>query len=289
MANSYRSGRPQSRLLRVALAAALCALGSSAQAQITRGFIGPHEYALPDPVGMKPWNVFVEYVTLQKTDQVWNTSRDKVDVGKTEALIGLSKFVHFWTPQFAPNMGIGWEIIVPTVGIRDKVNGTSSSGIGDPITGPALWIKPNANWTLGLDFFIQVPVGDSDIGGGDRWNVIGSFFWDGQFDKINYTANLGYNIPGKSSAGIKPGVSWYTNHRLGYKVSDLIEPYLGVDYERQESKAGVNPSNHEWAGSLGVMFHMFPNSHLAVHYSRGFRGESRAVSDNFNLRWAYAF
>jgi hypothetical protein len=37
------------------------------------------------------------------------------------------------------------------------------------------------------------------------------------------------------------------------------------------------------------MFHMFPHSHLAVHYSRGFGGESRPVSDNINLRWAYAF
>lgn len=289
MTTPYASKQCQSRLTRVAFIAALAFAGSAAQAQITRGFIGPHEYALPDPSGMKPWNVFVEYATLQKTDRLWNAGGDKVEVGKSESLVALSKYVHFWTPESMPKLGIGWEIIVPKVGIRDRANGTSNGGIADPITGPALWIKPAPNWTLGMDLFIQVPIGDKDVGGGDRWNVIGSFFWDGQFDKINYTANLGYNIPGKSSAGIKPGVTWYTNHRLGYKVSDLVEPYVGLDYERQGSKVNVNPSNHEWAGSLGVMFHMFPHSHLAVHYSRGFGGESRPVSDNINLRWAYAF
>lgn len=277
------------RMTQVAVAATLCACATLAQAQITRGFIGPHEYSLPDPAGMKPWNVFVEYATLQKTDQAWNAGGDKVGVGKTETLVGLSKFVHFWTPESTPNLGIGWEVIVPKVGIRNRADGTSTGGIGDPITGPALWIKPNANWTLGMDLFLQLPVGDKDVGGGDRWNVIGSFFWDGQFDKINYTANLGYNVPGKSSAGIKPGVTWYTNHRLGYKVSDLIEPYVGLDYERQGSKQNVNPGNHEWAGSLGVMLHTFQHSHVAVHYSKGFGGENRAVSDNINVRFAYAW
>ncbi|MCB1907414.1 MAG: transporter, partial [Rhodocyclaceae bacterium] len=49
-----------------------CALGATAaHAQVQRGFIGAHEYALPDPAGMKPWNVFVEYSTFQKTKKAW--------------------------------------------------------------------------------------------------------------------------------------------------------------------------------------------------------------------------
>ncbi|MCB1907432.1 MAG: hypothetical protein KDH15_08690, partial [Rhodocyclaceae bacterium] len=46
-------------------------LGGAAHAQVQRGFIGAHEYALPDPAGMKPWNVFVEYSTFQKTKKAW--------------------------------------------------------------------------------------------------------------------------------------------------------------------------------------------------------------------------
>lgn len=276
-----------SKAVHLGVFATLATAGTLAQAQISRGFIGPHEYGLPDPVGMKPWNVFVEYVTWQKTDHVWNARGDRVASGDSETLVALSKYVHFWTPE-SQKFAIGWEIIVPKVGIRDKAARTSTGGIADPITGPAVWIKPAPNWTLGADLFAQVPIGDKDVGGGDRWNVIGSAFWDGQFDKLNYTGNLGYNFPGSPTNGVKPGKLWHTNHRLGYRVADLIEPYVGIDYERQQGTSAA-PANHEWGAALGVMFHTYTNSHISVHYERGFKGEGRPASDNINLRFAYAW
>lgn len=266
---------------------ALCTVASLAQAQITRGFIGPHEYALPDPAGMKPWNVFVEYSTLQRTDQVWNSSGDRTAVGKSETLVSLSKFVHFW--EVVPNVGIAMELIVPKVGIRNKAAGTSTGGIADLIVGPAFWIKPAPNWTLGTDMaFVQIPIGDPDVGGGDRWNIIASAFWDGQFDKFNYTGNFAVTLNGRGANGIKPGNQYYFNNRFGYRVSELIEPFFGIDYERQQGR-DLTPSNHEWAGSLGLMFHALEKGHITVHYSKGFKGENRSVSDNFNLRFAYVF
>ena len=36
-----------------------------------------------------------------------------------------------------------------------------------------------------------------------RWNIIASVFWDAQFDKINWTGNLGTTLPGKNDAGSK--------------------------------------------------------------------------------------
>jgi hypothetical protein len=290
MTQSIRCKYAQPTILRAAVLAAFCIVGvAPAQAQITRGFIGPHEYSLPDPKGMKPWNVFVEYSTLQFTDKVWNSSGDKVGVGKTEVLVSLSKFVHFW--EVTPGVGIAMELIVPKVGIRDKggLGAGSASGIADPIVGPAFWIKPAPNWTLGMDmFFLQIPMGDSDVGGGKRWNAIASVFWDGQFDKINWTGNIGTTIFGKGDDGSRLGPSVYVNNRLGFRASQLIEPYVGIDYERQQAKSG-NPSNHEWGGALGVMFHMMPHSHIAVHYQKGFKGGNRSVSDNLNLRFAYVF
>lgn len=270
-------------VLRLTVAAALCAVGSVAQAQITRGFIAPHEYALPG-MDYKPFNVFVEYVTLQDTDRFWDGDGDKVSGNNVEVLVGLSKYVRFFKIESLPNLGVGWEIIVPKVGIRDKTAGTSTGGIADPITGPAIWIKPTENWTLGADLFLQVPVGDKDVGGGDRWNVIGSVFWDGQFSKINYTGNLGYTIAGKPTAGPRLGNVYYTNHRLGYRVSELIEPFIGLDYERQQG-SDANPSNHETGAAVGVMFHTVKNSNISVHYQRGLEGEARAVSDNLNVRF----
>lgn len=278
---------PVAKALRLGLAAVLCAAGTLAQAQITRGFIGPHEYSLPDPAGMKPWNVFVEYSTLQKTKKVWDSGGDRTDAGDTEVIVSLSKFVRFW--EVVPNVGIAMELIVPKVGIRDKENGTSTGGIADLIVGPAFWIKPAPNWTLGTDMaFVQIPIGDPDVGGGDRWNVIASVFWDGQFDKINWTGNVGMTLNGKSNSGITPGRQLYVNNRLGYRASELIEPFVGLDYERQQAKDGVD-SNHEWAASFGLMFFSHEKGHTTLHYSRGISGENRAVSNNLNLRFAYVF
>lgn len=272
----------------MAVMATLCIAAIPAQAQITRGFIGAHEYALPDPKGMKPWNVFVEYSTLQSTDKVWNASGDKVSTGKTETLVSLSKFVHFW--ELVPDVGVAMELIVPKVGVRDRagLGANSASGIADPIIGPAFWIKPAPNWTLGADMFLQVPIGDSSVGGGKRWNAIASVFWDGQFDKVNWTGNVGTTVFGKGDDDSRIGTTLYVNNRLGYRMSALVEPYIGIDYERQRAKGG-SPANHEWGAAAGLMFYAFDKGHISVHYQKGFKGENRAVSNNLNLRFAYVF
>ena len=289
MSTSHRSEYGQSTILRAALIAACCIAAVPAQAQITRGFIGAREYQLPDPKGMKPWNVFVEYSTLQFTDQTWNASGNKVTVGKSETLISLSKFVHFW--EVTPGVGIAMELIVPKVGVRDKagLGAGSASGIADPIVGPAFWIKPTENWTLGTDmFFLQIPVGDPDIGGGKRWNVIASVFWDGQFDKVNWTGNVGTTIYGKADNGTTQGSDLYVNNRLGYRVSQFVEPYFGIDYERSQAKGGA-PSRHEWGAAFGAMLYTHDKGHTSIHYQKGFKGENRSVSNNLNVRFAYVF
>jgi hypothetical protein len=276
-------------VLSSAVLAALCIAAVPAQAQITRGFIGSREYQLPDPKGMKPWNVFVEYSTLQNTDQVWNASGNKTATGKTEVLVSLSKFVHFW--EVVPDVGIAMELIVPKVGIRDKagLGANSASGIADPIVGPAFWIKPLPNVTLGTDmFFVQIPLGDKDVGGGKRWNAIASVFGDVQMGNLNWTGNIGTTISGKNDDGSKPGTSIYINNRLGWRVSPLIEPYIGIDYERQKS-GNANPSNHEWGAAFGAMLYTHDKGHTSIHYQKGFKGENRAVSNNLNLRFAYVF
>lgn len=265
---------------------AVTAVGTSAQAQVSRGFIAPHEYALP--VGFTPFNVFVEYATLQRTKHVLDANGDKVRGNDADVLVALSKYVHFWTPASNPNVGLAWEIIVPKVGVRDKIARTSTGGIGDPLTGFAAWYKPRENMTLGMDLFLQVPVGDKDVGGGDRWNVIGAIIFDAQFDKINYTGNLGMNLPGATVQGPRPGKIWHMNNRLGYRATELIEPYVGLDYERQEARSG-QLRNYETVAALGVMFHTYKNSSIAVHYQKGIDGESRPESNNLNVRFVYSW
>jgi len=202
--------------------------------------------------------------------------------------VALSKYVHFWTPAWNSQIGLAWEIIVPKVGIRDKVGGTSTGGIADPLTGFAAWYKPRENMTLGMDAFVQVPIGDKDVGGGDRWNLISAIIFDAQFDKINYTGNLGVNFPGAPTKGPRLGNLWHVNNRLGYRVSELVEPYVGLDYEYQEARSGLR-KNYETAAAAGVMFHTYKHSSISVHYQKGIDGESRALSNNLNLRFVYSW
>ncbi|BAL27168.1 transporter [Azoarcus sp. KH32C] len=271
-----------------AVVAALCAAGTAAQAQVTRGFIGPHEYSLPDPKGMKPWNVFVEYSTFQKNEDVWSNGGSKDKTADVETLVSISKFVHFW--EVTDGVGIAWELIVPKVSVSNRDTGGGVSGIADPLTGPAFWIKPNEHWTLGTDmFFVQVPVGDRELRA-TRWNVVASVFWDAQYDKFNYTGNLATTIngPREDKNTSDPANLYYFNNRFGYRVSQLIEPYVGLDYQWQNSKAGA-PEAHELAAAVGVMFHLAPNYHLAVHYQGGIDGKNMPVSNNLNVRFAYVF
>lgn len=276
------------KVVRGVALAALCVAGTAAQAQVTRGFIGAHEYALPDPNGMKPWNVFVEYSTFQKSRDAWSNGGSKDKTDDVETLVSISKFVHFW--EVTKGVGIAWELIVPKVSVNNRDNGSGVSGIADPLTGPAFWIKPNENWTLGTDmFFVQVPVGDRDLRA-TRWNVVASVFWDAQYGKFNYTGNIGTTIngPAERKNAADPANQYYFNNRFGYRVSQMVEPYVGVDYQWQNSKDGA-PEAHELAAAAGVMFHLAPNYHLAVHYQGGVDGKNMPVSNNLNVRFAYVF
>jgi len=292
-----QSGRSRavvtSRPWRVALVAAALGAVAPVQAQVTLDVIGPHEYDLP--VDFKPFNVFVQYATFQDGDRQWDGDGDRRRTARTRTIVGLSKYVRFWTPESNPKIGLAYEIIVPEVGVRNSDTRSSASGIGDPITGFAVWYKPGANSTLGFQTFMQVPVGDQDIGGGDVWKNLSSVFWDVQFGKLTYTADAGFVFFGESTAAdATPGTLFHTNHRLGYQIDDAIEPFIALDYERQQGwknrAAGVKlPESHETTAGIGVMFKYYGNQSITVRYSRGIDGESHGATDSFNLKYAYAW
>lgn len=288
MANHISNKQRKAKtLLKGAVLVALAAIGTAANAQVDRRFISPHEYALP--VDFKPFNIFVQYATLQNTRDVWDSGSHKNrSASNSDTMVGLTKYVRLWTPEFSSKVGLAWEVIVPEVGVRDKTARTSTGGMGDPITGFAAWYKPADNWTLGTDLFVSVPVGDKAVGGGDRWDVLGSIFWDAQFDKVNYVGNFGYHFNGDSVTGSRPADYWHLNNRLGYRATGLLEPYIGLDYQNNQAVNG-NPGGHETAAVFGVMFHTYDHSSIAVHYSKGIEGSNAPVSNNLNVKFAYVF
>lgn len=287
-AKNLRTSKPPCRRTRtaIAIASVLC-VAAPASAQVTFDVIGPHEYDLP--VNFKPFNVFVQYGIIQDGDEVWDADGDEQSVPETDTLIGLSKYVRFWTPESNPNIGLAYEIIVPEVGLRNNDANTSTGGIGDPITGPAIWFKPTPNSTLGFQAFAQIPIGDPDIGGGDQWKYYLSPLWDIQFGKVSYSADAGALLFGRSSKlDGRQKTLWFTGHRLGYRVSDVVEPFLALDYESQR-RSSINPKNDETTVGIGVMFHYYGNQSLTFRYSVGIDGESHSNTDSFNIKYVYSW
>ena len=271
-------------------AAVLFACAGAAQAQTTFDVIGPHEYDLP--VGFeKPFNVFVQYVSVQSNDRVFNNDGDRVRGSGANTISGLSKYVRFWTPESHPNIGAAWEIIVPAVGIRNTAaleGDRHISGIGDPLTGFAIWYKPVSNLTLGFQSFLQIPVGTDRVSD-TNWKNLSSLFWDWRVgEKFGVTGNAGTVWQSERDNGFKPGLTWHTNNRFGYRATELLEPFLGLDAEHTKGKDGAEDGWVVDAGA-GVMFHTFDNQSISLRYSTSVDGKNHAANDSINLKYAYVW
>ena len=265
----------------------LFGLNGIAQAATTFDVMGPHEYDLPAP-GFEPFQVFVQYAYLQDDDKAYDNNGDRVAGSGNTTTVGLSKYVRFWTSESIPNLGLAYEVIVPEIGVSSEANGGDVSGFGDPLTGFALWYKPTENSTLGFQSFLQIPVGDRDVSD-TNWKNLSSALWDVRLtDKWGWTGDAGFVFQGSKDDGTHPGTTFHTNERLGYRVSKLLEPFVGVDYEYTKGTTTVNKS-YILDLSLGVMFHTFDNQSIAIRYAGSVEGQNRAVNNSLNLKYAYAW
>jgi len=260
-----------------------------ARAGTTFDVIGPHEYDLP--VDFEPFNVFVQYAYIQQNDHVLDADGDKQDGDGSETLVGQSKYVRFWTPKSHPNVGLAWEIIVPEISLRHvpTENGDRQiSGIGDPLTGFAIWTRPAEKLVVGFQSFAQIPVGATDVSD-TNWKNLSSFFIDWALPAgFNWTADAGAVFQGSKDNGSTPGTSYHTNQRLSYKVTTLLEPFIGLDAEYTDAHDDLP---HGWAvdGGVGLMFHTFDNQSITVRYSGTLDGANHGVNDSVNLKYAYAW
>lgn len=262
----------------------LCGLPfAPAQAQTTFDVIGPGEYDLP--VDFEPFNVFVQYATVQDNDEVRNDGGDKVDGSGTQQIVGLSKYVRFWSPESNRKIGAAYEIIVPEIGIRDTGADTYTGGIGDPLTGFAIWYKPGANSTFGLQSFLQVPVGNSSVSD-TNWKNLTSLLWNWKRNKFQWTGDAGFVWQGERTSGFKPGLTLHTNNRFGYRISRHWEPFLALDYETTEANDGA-PKSWAFDSGAGVVLHTFKNQSIALRYSTTLEGENHAQNNSFNLKYVY--
>lgn len=281
------------RLARLLAPAALLllAFAGTASAQTTFDVIGPREYELP--VGFDPFNVFVQYASYQDNARAFDDDGDRVDGSGSKALTGMSKYVRFWTPESNKNIGVAWEVIVPEVSIRNRSLPEGSddrtlSGLGDPLTGFAIWMKPAANVTLGFQSFVQVPFGTDEVSD-TNWKNLSSFFWYWQMsEQFGWTGDAGFVWQSERDNGFKPGLTWHTNNRFAWRASYRLEPFLAVDAERTDGRDGAPDA---WAldGGAGLMIHTFDNQSITLRYSASIDGRNHSANDSFNLKYAYVW
>lgn len=287
------SGSTLRRLVPVAALALAGSISASAPAQaadITFAVIGPHEYDLP--VNFEPFNVFVQYGEWNSQRRAYDAKGDRVKAGG-DLFVGLSKYVHFFTIDALPNVGLAYEVIVPEV--RVDVPGFHEGGIGDPLTGPAIWFKPTANSTLGFQSFLQLPIGGDKVTN-DYWANYSSVFYDMQFEHVSVTGNTGFVFrSNRKGAGpdIDEATTFHTNLRVGWKTGTMFEPFVGVDYQRTgvSKFAGTGvvaiPRSNETALGVGLMVNFTPKISFTARYSRAVDGKNTAQTNGLYGKFVY--
>lgn len=287
--SSMASAGSRYAVLTKLLAVLLLLFAGASHAQTTFDVIGPHEYDLP--VDFKPFNAFVQYGAFQDNARLFNDDGNRVRGSGSHAITGLSKYVRFWTPDSNRNIGLAWEVIVPEISVRNAEalsGGRYTSGIGDPMTGFAIWFKPKGNVTLGFQSFVQIPTGTQGVSD-TNWKNLSSFFWYWQInEKFGWTGDAGMVWQGARDNGFKPGLTWHSNHRFSYLATKRLEPFLALDNEYYSGRSG-QPDSWVVDAGLGLMVHTFSNQSLTMRYSTSIAGNNHSVNNSFNLKYAYVW
>ncbi len=283
--------------LTIAAAAAIGFAATPALADnITFAVIGPHEYDLP--VDFKPFNVFVQYGENNIGSQAYNNYGGTIAGSKQNQFVGLSKYVFFWCFPGIKDIGFAYEVITPEVGVTGPGTGNGVRGIGDTLTGPAMWFKPTPNSTLGVQNFLQLPIGMPRVTNG-YWANYASIFFDAQWPMVSLTGNLGAVTRSMQQLPYAPeavaGTTFHFNARLGWVNPTIFEPFLAVDWQTQSSAYQVEnglvlaPHSEETALGAGVMFKFSPTMSLTVRYSHAVQGRNVDLTNAGYFKLAYVW
>lgn len=257
--------------------------------------IGPHEYALP--VNYDSFNAVAQYSYVQTDNMSFDSAGKRVSGPGTFTAVGFSKYVRFFTFKSLPDVGFAWEYIQPEISVQGP--GVSATGLGDPLTGLAAWIKPSKNSTLGLQSFLSVPVG-TDAVSDKTWGSLTTIVGDLQLGNLDIDGQTGFihkSIRHRTGANdVDPGSTFHANLRMGYRAHQYLEPFLAVDYQttgtsRDEvtgSDIGNSASNELTAGG-GLMFHFTSPLSLTVRYDYGIDGRNTPVTNAFHFKIAYVW
>jgi len=263
-----------------------------AQAQVTFDVIGPREYEMP--VGLEqPVNTFVEYASYQDNQRIFNRNADRTRIGASgsRAFVGQSKYVRFWSPANSPDIGQAMVVIVPAVSIRNSrainLNDRHNSGIADPILGYVLYKAFTENLILGVQTYLQIPVGTDEVSD-TNWKNLSSGFWNWQVGDFAWSGDLGFVWQSRRDDNIRPGMSLHGNHRFSWRLNPRLEPFLALDHEHSRAYPGRR-SARVLDGGVGLAVNTYDNQAIAFRYSQSLRGRDHSVADAFHVKYAISW
>ncbi|MFT8589248.1 transporter [Acetobacter orientalis] len=284
-------------LLRFAVPGVLLVYASSAHAaDITLGIIGPHEYDLP--VDFKPFNVLVQYGDGNAAGNSYNSTGQRQARGGSHTWAGMTKYVHFRSFEAIPHVGFAFELIQSES--YTLANGTDYGGLGPTIVGPAAWFKPNAHSTLGIQTFMQTPVGTRDATSPNYWSNISSIIFDYEWKHFSFDGDIG-TVTGstkhvKNQHSYAPGVVFYSNLRFSWKATSRIEPFLAFDwqnvngtYDNTARQYMDNSSSREVAMGPGLMFTFSKSVSVTARYSHSLEGRNTPETNAYYMKFVYAW
>ncbi len=262
-------------------------------AGIPLNVIGPHEYALP--VNYESFNAVAQYSYIQTDNKAFDNTGKRVTGPDTFTAVGFTKYVRFFTFKALPDVGFAWEFLQPEISVQKA--GVSASGLGDPLTGLAAWIKPSKNSTLGLQSFLSIPVG-SDAVSDKTWGSLTTIFGDLQLGDVNIDGQTGFihkSIRHQTGANdVDPGDTFHANLRLGYRAHQYLEPFIAADFQttgnttdQVTGKSVPNSASKELSCGGGLMVHFSDPLSLSMRYDYGLDGKNTSVTNAFHFKIVY--
>jgi opacity protein-like surface antigen len=268
---------------------------SAVAAGIPLSVIGPHEYALP--VNYEPFNAVAQYSYIQTDNMAFDNTGKRVAGPGTFTAVGFTKYVRFFTLKALPDVGIAWEYLQPEISVQKA--GFSASGLGDPLTGLTVWIKPSKNSTLGLQSFLSIPIGAAEVSD-KTWGSLTTIIGDLQLGDVDIDGQTGFihkstrHQNGANDVG--PGDTFHANLRLGYRAHQYLEPFLAADYQTTGSStdqaigtAVPNSASNEITCGGGLMFHFSDPLSLTIRYDYGLDGKNTPVTNAFHFKIVYVW
>lgn len=251
------------------------------------------------------YDSFGQYLQWNNDRRRFDDDGDEVRGSGTDTYVGLSSLLHYWKVDGLPKNGFVASITVPEIAIRGS--NTRVSGIGDPLIGGLVWYNPVPSRTLGVQAYVQVPLGADSVSS-DGYSLWPSVFYNEWFGRVNIDLLLGGILRDEAAHGVEPGDTAHANLRLGYNLVDRptyqITPFLSYDYQKSwesEDRAGqpiAHSESNETALGAGVLFQLKPGiqslyaqkmwDQVSLHYSTGVQGRNTSVTDGLFLQvWHY--